>query len=243
MLGKETGQDVLWPSSGTAIVKFTFGKFKEVGGFGNQKTYVIDTTAQNLGAKTISNATFALYLFDKNKIRIGEGLLSLANVGAGETIKFATDVSTPGNPVTLAVVAKYLPPELQAGAPPKAISITVNSVPQEARLKVDGVEVGMTPKMVQVGPGKHLLEFAKEGFSGGRFPLEIGPNDLSGASVSYELGTSSHDSIELRDGSVLTGDLETMSATEVAIKVGGSLQRLDRNQVKRIVLTQRDPPQ
>jgi hypothetical protein len=32
-----------------------------------------------------------------------------------------------------------------------------------------------------------------------------------------------------------------MSATEVVIRVGGIVQRLSRNQVKRIVLIQREP--
>jgi hypothetical protein len=80
----------------------------------------------------------------------------------------------------------------------------VNSVPQGAVLKVDGTDAGTTPKMVKVGVGKHLLEFTKEGFNAGKFPMEVGPDDVSGGSVSYELGTSAHDTIELRDGSVLT---------------------------------------
>jgi hypothetical protein len=120
------------------------------------------------------------------------------------------------------------------------IGITVNSVPQGALLTVDGKEVGTTPKMVQVGVGKHILEFSKEGFNSGKFPLEMGPDDVSGGSVSYELGTSAHDTIELRDGSVVNGDLESVSGMDILIRVGGSVQHLDRNQVKRIVLVERD---
>jgi hypothetical protein len=70
--------------------------------------------------------------------------------------------------------------------------------------------------------------------------LEIIPNDVSGGSVSYELGISAHDTVELRDGSVLSGDVQSMSATEVFIRIGGAIQSLNRNQVKRIVLIQRD---
>jgi hypothetical protein len=33
-----------------------------------------------------------------------------------------------------------------------------------------------------------------------------------------------------------------MSATEIVIRVGGAVQRLGRNQVKRIVLIQRETP-
>jgi len=83
--------------------------------------------------------------------------------------------------------------------PPRTISITVNSVPQEGTLKVDGTEGGVTPKIIQVAPGKHMLEFGKDGFNKGHFPLEITPDD----------------SIELRDGSVLSGDVESVSSTEL----------------------------
>jgi PEGA domain len=242
--GKDQSAQVIdWPPTGTPVLRFTFGKFKETGSIGNNRTYMIDTTAQNLWSKTISNANFSLYLFDKNKVRVGEGLVVVTNVGPNEIVKFSSTVNSSGTPVTLSLVVKYAPPELQPNASTKPVSITVNSIPQEASLKVDGVDAGITPKMVQIVPGKHLLEFKKEGFSDGRFPLEIGPNDVSGGSVSFELGTSAHDSIELRDGSVLTGDLESVSATEIVVRIGGNQQHLNRNQVKRIVLIQRDAPQ
>jgi hypothetical protein len=44
----------------------------------------------------------------------------------------------------------------------------------------------------------------------------------------------------MRDGSILTGDLESVSSTQVVIRIGGSMQQLNRNQVKRIVLVERD---
>ena len=87
-----------------------------------------------------------------------------------------------------------------------------------------------------------MLEFTKEGFNTGHFPLEVTPDDASGGSVSYELGTSTHDTVELRDGSILVGDVESLSATEVVIKIGGTLQHLSRNQAKRIALVERDTP-
>ena len=87
-----------------------------------------------------------------------------------------------------------------------------------------------------------MLAFSKEGFNSGTFPLETTPDDVSGGSVSYELGTSAHDTLELRDGSVLSGDVQSMSATEVLIRIGGTVQHLSRNQVKRIVSITREPP-
>jgi hypothetical protein len=146
-----------------------------------------------------------------------------------------------GTIAALELVPRTLPVELRSFLPPQLISITVNSVPQGADIKIDGTPAGTTPKIAQVAPGKHVLAFSKEGFNSGTFPLEIAPDAVSGGSVSYELGTSSHDTIELRDGSVVTGDVESVSATEVVVRVGGTVQRFSRNQVKRIALIQRDP--
>ena len=81
-------QTIDWPAAGTAEVRFTFGKFKELPGMGNLHAYVMDTTAQNLSPRRIANAEFKVYLFDKNKVRIGEDTIGLSNVGPGETVKF-----------------------------------------------------------------------------------------------------------------------------------------------------------
>jgi PEGA domain len=234
-------QVIVWPENGAPVLRFTFGKFKDVGSLGNERSYVTDTTVENLWNKPISNANFALYLFDKNKTRIAEATINVSNVAPGETVKFQTTIGSSGPPASLAVVARYLPKELGPVAPARVISITVNTVPQGAAAKLDGVDVGTTPKIVQVVVGKHVLEFSKEGFNPGKFSFEMGPDDASGGSVSFELGTSAHDTIELRDGSVLTGDLVSVSGMEVVVKVGGSDQRLNRNQVKRILFVQRTP--
>jgi len=233
-------QVIVWPTSGQPVVRFTFGKFKESSSLGKQHSYNIDVTAENLWGKKISKADFSLYLFDKDKIRIGEGWISISDVAPAQVLKFQIFAQASGTPVSTVLSPRSLPPELQAYLPPKTISITVNSVPQGATLKVDGTEGGVTPKIIQVAPGKHMLEFSKDGFNKGHFPLEIAPDDASGGSVSYELGSSTHDSIELRDGSVLSGDVESVSATEVLIRIGGNVQRFDRNQVKRIGLVPRE---
>jgi hypothetical protein len=244
LFAKEPPAQVLvWPANGTPVVRFSFGKFRELSSIGNLHNYLIDTTAENVWSKRIPDATFTLYLFDKNKARIGEGWITLSNVGAGQSVKFQTTVGASGTPVSLEIMPRSLPAELQPLAPPKVISITVNSVPQGALLKVDGNEAGATPKQLRISAGKHLLEFNKEGFNPGKFPLEIGADDVSGGSVSFELGTSAHDTIELRDGSVLTGDVESVSATEVVVRIGGAVQHFNRNQVKRISLTERETPQ
>ena len=113
-------------------------------------------------------------------------------------------------------------------------------MPQGALFRVDGTDAGTTPKIVQLVVGKHTLQFSKEGFNAGMFSVEISPDDASGGSVSYELGTSAHDTVELRDGTVLSGDVLSVSATDVTVRIGGAAQRFDRNQVKRILLVERD---
>lgn len=233
-LAKDTPQVIFWPDSTAPVLRFTFGKLKEQGGMGSERTYVTDTTVENLSSKPIPSGRFFVYLFDKDKVRIGEGWITLTNVGVGQAVKFQTVIQASGKPVSMSVLA--------ASQVPRAISLTVNSVPQGAVLKVDGNEMGITPKLISVGIGKHTLEFSKEGFNTGHFPLEIGPDDVSGGSVSYELGTSAFDTIELRDGSVVTGDLVSLSGMDVVVRVGGTVQHIDRNKIKRIALTERDAP-
>jgi hypothetical protein len=46
----------------------------------------------------------------------------------------------------------------------------------------------------------------------------------------------------MRDGSVLTGDLVSISGMDVELRVGGSIQHLDRNKIKRVMLVHRDVP-
>jgi hypothetical protein len=175
-----------------------------------------------------------VYLFDKGKARVGEDTIEVRNVGPGETVKFQTTVMASGQPVSVSIEA------IEQST--KKVTMTVNSTPQGASLKVDGTDVGTTPRMISVGAGHHILNFSKDGFNTGNFPLDIGPDDVSGGSVSYELGAASFDTIELRDGSVLNGDLVSISGMDVQVRVGGAIQHIDRNKVKRILLTQREAP-
>ncbi|MGA2167876.1 MAG: PEGA domain-containing protein [Terracidiphilus sp.] len=232
-LGKDVPLQVIdWPDGGTPVVRFTFGKFKPLPGMSNLHGYVMDTTAENLSPRRIQAARFKVYLFDKNKVRIGEDVIALNNVGPGETVKFETTVTTSGNPASVSLEA------ISEAA--KTISLTVNSTPQGAMLKLDETEMGITPRMITVGVGRHTLTFSKEGFAAGNFPLEISRDDVSGGTVSFELGASAFDSIELRDGSVLNGDLVSILGMDVEIRVGGSIQHIDRNKIKRVMLVQRE---
>jgi hypothetical protein len=234
-LAKEAPLAVIdWPATGTPVVRFTFGKFTQLQGMGTMRGFIMDTTAQNLSPKLISTAKFSVYLFDKNKIRVGEDSVVLNNVGPSETVRFQTTVMASGTPVSVSIQ--------DIEQIPKSITLTVNSTPQGAMLKLDGTEVGTTPRLITVGAGKHTLTFSKEGFTAGNFPLEISRDDVSGGAVSYELGASAFDSVELRDGSVLNGDLVSISGMDVEIRVGGAIQHIDRNKIKRVILVQRNAP-
>ncbi|MGD0156406.1 MAG: PEGA domain-containing protein [Terracidiphilus sp.] len=230
----EPAQVVTWPNTGTPILRFTFNKFKDFGSMGSQRTFVTDVIAENLSTKLIPTQKFSVYVLDKKQVRIGEAWMQVDNLGPGQSAKFQISFNASGAPTTVSV--------LSASDIPRKVSLTVNSVPQGADLKVDGVDVGLTPKLISVGIGKHQLGFGKEGFNSGTFPLEIGPDDVSGGSISYELGAARYDTIVLRDGSVLNGDLDSMSGMDVVVRIGGSLQHFNRNQIKQIVLVEREPP-
>jgi len=232
---KETLLQVIdWPTSGTPVLRFTFSKFKSLPEMGRLHGYVMDTTAENLSSRVIPSARFSIYLFDKNKVRVGEDVIAVTNVGPGETVKFETTVNASGQPASITLR------ELTAAA--KTISITINSSPQGATLSVDGAQAGPTPRLITVGAGHHSLTFTKDGFKDGSFPLDISQNDVSGGSVTFELGAAAYDTVELRDGSVLSGDLVSVSGMDVEIRVGGAIQHIDRNKVKRVLLVQREMP-
>lgn len=232
---KETPLQVIdWPEAGAPVLRFTFGKFKSLPEMGRLHGYVMDTTAQNLSSRVIPSARFNVYLFDKNKVRVGEDVISISNVGPGETVKFETTVSASGQPTSISLH------EIAPTA--RTVSITVNSTPQGAMLSVDGTQAGTTPRLITVGAGHHTLTFTKEGFNNGAFPLDISQNDVSGGSVTFELGAAAYDTIELRDGSVLNGDLVSISGMDVEIRVGGAIQHISRNEVKRLLLVEREMP-
>ena len=231
-----------WPATGQPVLRFTVYKFTKMGTGMGQTNYAVDISAENLGPKRISRATFTFYLFDKNKVRISQGYIDLSDVAPHETVKLQVNALATGTPTSMSISAQQLPPELESDAPPKTISLTVYSVPAGAQLKVDGKPAGVTPVALSLTVGSHKLEFAKEGFNPGTFPLVVTADQLSGGSITYELGASAHDTIELRDGTVLTGDVESVTATTVEVRLGGEIRSFDRNKVKRILLIERQPP-
>jgi len=103
-------QVIVWPDTGSQILRFSFANFHQTGGSGSQRYYVSDTEAANLWGKRIPEASFSVYFFDKDKVRIGQGYISLRDVRAGEIVKFQTTVQTTGVPVSLSWRRNLFPP-------------------------------------------------------------------------------------------------------------------------------------
>lgn len=227
-------QVVTWPDADHPVLRFTFVKFNNaVGPAGGQRPYAIDTVAENLSGSEISSQHFVLYVFDQNKVRIGQGSMDVTSIGPGQSVKLQASIVASGSPVRIQVLSQE---EAQ-----KPIALTVNSSPQGALLKVDGVEAGTTPKLILVGQGKHELTFSKEGFQNGAFPIEISANDASGGSVNFQLALAQFDTIELRDGTVLNGELDSIQGMDVVVRIGDTVQHIDRNKIQRILMIQREP--
>lgn len=239
LFAKQPIQSLNWPNDQNPVLRFVVNDITRLGSYGRQSDYSLDVTVQNLSGKAISHAVFTVYFYDKAKVRIGDGWLDLTNVGPQQTVKVPLQANLAGTPTSVNVAAKDLPPELGGLVPPKEIPINIYSVPSGASLKVDGKDSGFTPVATKLTPGNHMLTFSKDGYSTGTFPLLISPDQLAGGTVSFELGGVSHDTIELRDGTIVEGDVETVDARTVVVEVGGKPQSFERNQVKRISLVQR----
>lgn len=225
---------LLWPSPAKPALKLTFSKFKQMSAYAGQNTYVSDVTIENLTDKLIPRAVFTVYLVDKANVRIGDGLLQVADVAPAQHVKTPFQFTSIGVPAGLTLSAKK---DMLAG---KMVPLNILSVPPGAHLRIDGQDAGVTPTVAKLGVGSHLLEFGKEGFSNGSTPVEIGPDEMPGGSISFELGGLSRDTIELRDGTVLLGDLISVSMTTVAVRVDGKEQTLDRNRIKKMILVERE---
>jgi hypothetical protein len=108
---------------------------------------------------------------------------------------------------------------------------------------VDGQDEGFTPVTVRLPIGSHTLAFSKEGYASGSTPVDVKPDEAPGGSITFELGGLSQDNVELRGGTVLQGDVLSMTMTSVVVRVDGKDQTYDRNQVQKIILVQREAVQ
>jgi len=235
---KDAPITLLWPQDKPAI-KLTFGKFQQIAVLAGQSTFVCDVVVENLTDKPVPHASFTVYGNDKNNVRIGEGLLLVSDLNPQQQVKVRLQFTSVGVPSSLSLSAKK--DMLSAGA--KTIPLRVLSVPPGAKLKVDGQDAGVTPVMVKLTIGSHSLDLTKEGYAPGSTPFEVTPDELPGGSITVELGGLSRDTVELRDGTVLLGEVLSMSLTAVVVSIDGKEQALERNQVKKMILIERQVTQ
>lgn len=218
---------IFWPNSDKPVLKLTFSHFQQKGIVNNEGVYLSDVTAQNVSDQGMPRSVFTVFISDKNGVRIGRARLQLPEIPAYRSEKGQLQFSAAGTPAAVAVLAG------------KTIPLRIISVPPGANFKVDGVDEGVTPKVVDFTIGSHTLEFSKKGYATGSAPLDVGADELPGGSVSFELGGLSQDAVELRDGTTVLGEVMSMSMTSVVVRVEGKDQKYDRNQVKKIILVER----
>jgi hypothetical protein len=223
-----------WPSDGKdPVLRFTIGKLRQVNSASGQTDLLGEATAENLSAKPISSASFYLYLLDKNGKRVGEGYLEVTNLGGGQRAKVPVSVHAMGSYASMELLPQHLPSD-----EPLKIKMHISSVPAGASVKLDSQPSGITPQVLPIAPGKHVLEFSKEGYAAASTPVEVVANTPAG-SVDIELNPLTLDTVVLQDGTVLLGDVVSMTATTVNITAKGKATKLDRNRVARIVLGHR----
>lgn len=227
---------VFWPSQENATLKLTFKPFQNMGSYAGQMSLISAVVVQNLSPKLMPKASFSVALLDKDKVRVGNGVLIVDDLNPGESARVQFQCTSVGVPVQLSISARNT-----GGVPTslKTIPLNVISVPAGASLKVDGKDEGLTPAKINVTAGAHQLELRREGFAIATTPLDVTPDEAPGGSITITLGGITNDTIELRDGSVLTGDVISMTLESVVIKVHDQDQTLDRNKVKKIFLVQR----
>jgi len=225
-----------WPTSGQdTMLRFAVGKLHQISSVSGQSDYLGEAQAENLSTKAIPSASFYLYLLDKNGNRVGEGYLEVTNLAAGQRAKIPVSVHAFGSFARMELQPQHLPSD-----EPMKIKMSITSVPSGASVKLDSQESGVTPQVLPIAPGKHVLEFSKEGYAIESTPLEIAGNALPG-SVKAELNPLTVDTVVLCDGTVLLGNLVSVTGTGVTINVKGKPVRVERNRVARVVFGQRQP--
>ncbi len=229
---------MLWPNASAPTLKIAFGRFREVSSYSGEHDFTEDVTVENVSAKSIPFASFTVYMLDKDKVRIADTTLEIKDLGPAQQVRVPLQFRTSGSPSSVSLVARAdangIPTSL------KTIPIKIISVPSGANLKIDGQEVGVTPYSAKLRVGSHTLEFRKEGYSTGSTPLDVAPDELPGGSVTFELGGLSKDTVELRNGTVLLCNVISMSMTQIVVTVEGQTQTYDRNQVKKLILVERE---
>ena len=226
-----------WPATSPHTIHLEFGKFVRVGSYGKQNSYTLQVTAQNVSNKTITLQSLEIYVFDKDKVRIGEAYFDIRDLSAGQKTIQPLSFTTTGTPTSMELRAAG---NRLLATVAGEISLLVNTTPSGAELKLDGKVIGTSPKNLRVSVGHHDLEVSHAGYRTAQYPIEADPT-LNGGRIDLELGTAAQDTLELRDGSIVVGDLIKVDTDNITIQVAGQDQVIARNRVNRILLVPRLP--
>jgi len=221
-----------WPAGDSgkdAVLRFTISKLKQVSSVSGQTDYLGDALAENLSSKAIPSASFYLYLLDKNGKRVGEGYIEVDNLAAGQQAKVPVSVHAMGAYVRMELQPQHLPTD-----EPMKIKMSITSVPAGANVKLDSQESGVTPQLLSVAPGKHTVELSREGYAPVSAPLEVAENAPPG-SLNVDLSPLTQDTVVLRDGTVMLGNVTSVTGSGVTMSVKGKVTKLERKQVARVV--------
>jgi hypothetical protein len=228
---------LFWPDQSNPSLKLSFGRFNQLAVYNGQLSLESGVLIQNMTGKRIPQASFTVYMMDKNGVRVGNGTLSINDLEARQQAKIVFQVMSVGIPATLRLIARNDAEGIPTST--KTVPLKVISAPPGATLKADGQDVGITPTTIPLTVGKHILSFSKEGYASGTTPVEIKADEVSGGSITLELGGLARDNVELRDGRVLQGDVLSLTMASVVVRVDGQDQTFDRNQVQKIILVER----
>lgn len=240
---KKKGPLVLgWPKDKPAL-QITLDTFQDMGAPGKTKYYRTDAQIENLTDKPFPASTLALVFFDAENVQIGETSIYIGPaLAARQKMRRELAFNTAGKPVRLELRG---PTDVALSADRMlavhAVSVSIRSSPSGANIEVDGRPYGVTPKILKFPVGSHTLVLTKAGFDRSEFPFEVSETDGSGGSIDVEL-PASNDILELRDGTSLGGDLESMTWDSVTLLVGGKPVSYPRNEIKRILLVKRTHP-
>src|SRR5215813_6857720 len=107
LFGKdEPGMVMFWPSQDSPTMKLSFGPFHSMGSYGGKITLLSDVTIQNLSSTAIPQASFSVYLLDKDRVRIGSGFLAANDLQPGQMAKVQFQCDSVGVPATVSLAAK-----------------------------------------------------------------------------------------------------------------------------------------
>lgn len=218
---------VKWPEGDKPMLSLVFAGFVRVAMVNGQSVYTSEVSAQNLSEQSMPRSVFTVNILDANGVKIGKARLQLEAIPPYRTGKAKVQFSAAGTPAKVSLIAG------------KTIPLAIKSLPPGASFSVDGEDAGATPRIYDFTIGSHTIEFHKDGYAPGSTQLDVGADELPGGSITLELGGLSQDTVELRDGTTMTGDLLSMTLEEAVFQSEGKTKTLERNQIKKIFLVER----